>query len=139
MDYSDISRIGRDASDTKFFSKMQKVFAGNKDTSAPVSSNFWALLSQDSFQPGQIIMAMPWDVREQLQKLTGQGLPLEDVVVIFLLRLFDKLDKVHYSRQLAREIRNKFDRIRFPDEFDKNLFERTLEETVDRLSKQLSY
>ena len=100
-------------------------------------SAFWVLLKQDSTHIISLLVAMPDALRDELLGIaTHSGLELEEVATIFFVRLFDRMDPVQYSKQLARQLRVQFNKMRVPFEFDREKLEMSIQRTINELLKQ---
>lgn len=102
-----------------------------------VAGSFWMLLREEDAKAGDILSVMPDDVRDKLLAFAGCGLKPEDAVVILLVRLFDSLDTVLYSKQLARRIRERYKNVCVPYEFDRDRFEGFVRYAVDRIKDRM--
>lgn len=98
---------------------------------------FWMLLREEDAKAGDILSIMPDDIRDKLLAFAGCGLKPEDAVVILLVRLFDSLDTVLYSKQLARRIRERYKNVCVPYEFDRNHFEGFVRYAVDLIKARM--
>jgi hypothetical protein len=135
----DIPFGGEDYDVPSFLRRPMDINAPTTPHSPPSSSTFWSLLRMDSVGIGEIIKAMPEKVRNELWVFADKsGLVPEEVIIIFLMRLFDHLDPVLFSRQLARRTREQYANLRVPYELDRDRLEQSVSDSLKYLMSQMS-
>ncbi len=115
------------------FSKVSNWVFPGKESAPSAGQGLWKLLGQDDLQLDMILMALPDEIRSELVALTRHNLSLEDATIIFLTRLFEQLDPIRYSRQLARQVRRRFERLRVPYDLDRDEVEEKTQDLVTRI------
>ena len=95
------------------------------------------LLRDEEAEIGDILSVMPDDIRDELLAFAGRGLKPEDAAAIFLVLLFERLDRVLYSKQLDRRLKERCGHVPTPPEFDKDRFKAFVRDAVDRLKGQM--
>ena len=99
---------------------------------------FIEVLRRDTLDIGDILHTLPNEVRNGLLQLARSGLREKEIVIIFLKRLIEQLDPVHYSRQLARRVEVAYHQILIPYEafeFNRKEVEYPVRDLVEKVMK----